>query len=179
MRYVAPVVLALTVAACGGTATHSASSASSVTASPGTAPPSSAQASCSGSAAVLTARMKAAGLPITGLIVYNATTDPNHLLGRQGEYTSKDAWVDRAAVAAGAGSPSSDPGGTEFGGGIEVFSTAADAQARLALLKALRPPFGDGYDYLAGSAILRLSNYLTPAQAAKFRAAFDTAECSS
>jgi hypothetical protein len=109
--------------------------------------------------------MKAAGLPITGVIVYSATTDPNHLLGRQGEYTSKDAWVDPAAVTAGAGSPSSNPGGIEFGGGIEVFSTVADAEARLA--------------YLAGLAILRLSNYLTPAQAAEFRAAFDRSACSS
>jgi len=122
--------------------------------------------------------MKAAGLPITGVIVYNATTDPNHLLGRQDEYTSKDAWVDPAAVAAGAGDPNSDPGGIEFGGGIEAFSTVADAQARLAYLKALRALVGDGYDYLVGSAILRLSNYLTPAPAGKFRAAFGIA-CSS
>lgn len=80
-----------------------------------------------------------------------------------------------AAVAAGAGSPSSDPGGTEFGGGIEVFATTADAQSRLAELKAFKPPFGDGYDYLAGTAILRLSNYLTPTQAAQFRSAFEAA----
>ena len=72
--------------------------------------------------------MKAAGLPIKGLIIYNATTDPNHLLGRQGGYTSKAAWVDPAAVAAGAGSPSGDPGGIEFGGGIEVFASVADAR---------------------------------------------------
>ena len=121
--------------------------------------------------------MKAAGLPIRDVIVYDATTDPNHLLGRQGGYTSKDAWVDPAAVAAGAGSPGSDPGGIEFGGGIEVFPSVAGAQARLAELKAFRPPFGDGYDYLAGPAILRLSNYITPAQAARSRAAFDTAAC--
>jgi len=119
--------------------------------------------------------MKAVGLPIRDLIVYNATTDPNHLLGRQNEYTSKDAWVDSAAVAAGAGNPSSDPGAIEFGGGIEVFPSVTDAQARLAYLKAFQPPIGDGYDYLAGPAILRLSNYLTPAQAAQARVAFDTA----
>jgi hypothetical protein len=178
MRYVTFIVLVLALAACRGTATHSASPASSATVSPSGAPSSSAQATCGDSAAVLTARMKAAGLPIRDLIVYNAATDPNHLLGRQGGYTSKVAWVDPAAVAAGAGSPSGDPGGTQFGGGIEVFPSAADAEARLAYLKAFRPPFGDGYDYRVGSAILRLSNYLTPAQAAKFRTVFDTA-CSS
>ena len=159
----AAAAIALVVAACGG---------SSPTASPaqhGTGTP------ATESAAVLTARMKAAGLPITDVIVYNATTDPNHLLGRQGGYTSKTAWVTPAAVAAGAGSPSSDPGGTEFGGGIEVFATTADAQSRLVELKAFKPPFGDGYDYLAGTAILRLSNYLTPTQAAQFRSAFEAA----
>ncbi len=127
------------------------------------------------SAAVLTQRMKAAGLPITGVTVYNATTDPNHLLGRQGGYASKVAWVVPAAVSAGAGSPSSDPGGIEFGGGIEVFAATADAQSRLDELKAFKPPLGDGYDYLAGGAVLRLSNYLTPDQAARFRSAFESA----
>jgi hypothetical protein len=131
--------------------------------------------SATASAAVLTARMKAVGLPITGVTVYNATTDPNHLLGRQGGYTSKVAWVVPAAVSAGAGSPSSDPGGTEFGGGIEVFAATADAQSRLDELKAFKPPLGDGYDYLAGGAVLRLSNYLTPDQAARFRSAFESA----
>jgi hypothetical protein len=121
--------------------------------------------------------MKAAGQPIRELIVYDATTDPNHLLGRQDEYTSKDAWVDPVAVGAGAGSPDGDPGDIEYGGGIEVFPSVADAQARLAYLKAFRPPIGDGYDYLAGPAILRLSNYLTPTQAAQFHAAFDAAAC--
>lgn len=184
MRYVALVVLMAALAGCASTATQRSSIvanrpslASSASASPSGAPPSSGQATCSGSAAVLTARMKAAGLPIKDLIVYNATTDPNHLLGRQNGYTSKDAWVDPATVAAGAGSPSNDPGGIEFGGGIEVFPSVAGAQARLTYLKALQPPIGDGYDYLAGPAILRLSTYLTPAQAAHFRVAFDTAAC--
>jgi hypothetical protein len=163
----AAAATALAVAACG-----SSSPTASPTASPaqhGTSTPATA------SAAALTARMKAAGLPITGVTVYNATTDPNHLLGRQGGYTSKDAWVVPAAVSAGAGSPSSDPGGIEFGGGIEVFATTADAQSRLEELKAFKAPFGDGYDYLAGTAILRLSNYLTPAQTARFRSAFEAA----
>jgi hypothetical protein len=184
-RYVAFLTLALALAGCANTATTHLSSiapnrpntASPASASPSIAPRSSAQATCSGSAAVLTARMEAAGLPIRELIVYDAATDPNHLLGRQDEYTSKDAWMDPAAVAAGAGNPSSDPGGTEFGGGIEAFPSVADAQARLAYLKAFQPPIGDGYDYLAGSAILRLSNYLTPAEAAQFHAAFDTDGC--
>jgi hypothetical protein len=127
-------------------------------------------------AAVLASRLKAASLPVTHLIVYTATTDPNHLLGRQGGCISKVAWQDRRAIAAGAGKPTaSDRGGTEFGGGIEVFPTVAAAAQRLAYLKSFQPPLGDGYDYQVGTAILRLSNYLTPAQAHVYRAAFATA----
>lgn len=69
---------ALAVAACGGSS-PTASPAQHGTSTPaqhGTGTP------ATESAAVLTARMKAAGLPITDVIVYNATTDPNHLLGR-------------------------------------------------------------------------------------------------
>jgi hypothetical protein len=127
------------------------------------------------SAAVLAGRLKAGGLPVRHLIVYTAVTDPNHLLGRQNGYTSKVAWQDPRAIKAGAGSPSSDPGGTEFGGGIEAFSTAAGAQARYQYLRGFKAPFGDGYDYLSGAAILRLSQYLTPAQARAYRAAFTAA----
>jgi hypothetical protein len=73
-------------------------------------------------AAVLASGLKAAGLPVTHLIVCTAATDPNHLLGGQGGYTSKVAWQDRRAIAAGAGKPTaSDRGGSEFGGGVEVF----------------------------------------------------------
>jgi hypothetical protein len=127
------------------------------------------------SAAVLAGRLRAAGVPVRHLIVYTPATDPNHLMGRQGGYTSKVAWQDPRAIKAGAGSPSSDPGGTEFGGGIEVFSTAAGAQARYQYLRGFQAPLGDGYDYLSGTAILRLSQYLTPAQARAYKAAFSAA----
>ena len=58
---------------------------------------------------------------------YTASTDTNHLLGRQGEYTSKVNW----------GANQDNP--------IEVFTNLADAQARQQCLSAFRPPFGDGY----------------------------------
>ena len=56
-----------------------------------------------------------------------------------------------------------------------MFSTAADAQARYQYLRGFKPPFGDGYDLLTGTAILRLSNYLTPAQARAYKTAFGAA----
>jgi hypothetical protein len=55
-----------------------------------------------------------------------------------------------------------------------VFPSLAGAQSRLTELKGFRAPIGDGYYYLAGPAVLRLSNYLTPAQA-RFRTAFEAA----
>jgi hypothetical protein len=46
--------------------------------------------------------------------VYNATIDPNHLLGRQGEYTSKINW-------------GQDRGNGDVFSSIEAFPDAADA----------------------------------------------------
>lgn len=123
-------------------------------------------------AAQITQRLKSAGLGVTGVIVYTAATDENHLLGRQGGYTSKTAWVDPAAKKA--GDTGGDPGGTEHGGGIEVFPTAAGAADRLNELKSFKPPLGDGYDYQTGTAVLRVSYYLTPAQEAAYKKSFDT-----
>jgi hypothetical protein len=171
-RITAALVLgaALVLAGCSSSSTTSQPSAG-ISAVVSTPP----AARHTASAAALAGDLKAAGLPVQQLIVYTATTDPNHLLGRQGGYTSKVAWVDPRAVKAGAGNPASDRGGIEFGGGIEVFPDAASARARYERLRGFQPPFGDGYDYLSGTAILRLSQYLTPAQAHAYRAAFTAA----
>jgi hypothetical protein len=56
-----------------------------------------------------------------------------------------------------------------------VFPTVAAAAQRLAYLKSFQPPLGDAYDYRVGTSVLRLSNYLTPAQAHAYQAAFTTA----
>jgi hypothetical protein len=83
---------------------------------------------------------------------YTAATDPNHLLGRQGGYTSKINWSK---------------------GSIEVFSTPAEAQKRKTYLLAFAgTPFGDGYDYLAGTYLLRIFNSQTPTQAHALEAKF-------
>lgn len=141
----------------------------------GTAPASQAAATHAQplSAAALAQSLSEHGQPVSGLIVYTTATDPNHLMGRQGGYTSKVAWTDTRAVKAGAGVPASadEKGGIQYGGGIEVFPTAAGAQARYQELKGFTAPFGDGYDYLAGTAVLRLSQYLTPAQARQYESA--------
>ena len=124
------------------------------------------------SAAVLAGRLRAAGLPVRHLIVYTPVTDPNHEMGRQGGYTSKVAWADPRAARQDAGDTRGSIG---LGGGIEAYPTAAGARARYQYLKGFGPPFGDGYDYLSGAAVLRLSQYLTPAQARVYLAAFTAA----
>ncbi len=167
IRIAAVVAVAgLALAGCGSaaaprTAASSASPASSTAAASGPA-----------TAAQIAHRLKADGMDVTQLIVYTPATDPNHLMGRQGGYTSKVSWVDPSAVASGAGNPRDDPGGIEYGGGIEVFPDHASAQARYDELKPLTAPFGDGYDYLHGNAVLRLSQYLVPSIAQEYAAKF-------
>jgi hypothetical protein len=165
------VISALAAAGCGSGSSSSGPSAPGVAPSAATA---SAQhvASRPASAAVLAARLEAASLPVRHLIVYTASTDPNHQMGRQGGYTSKVAWADPRAARQDAGD---DRGSVGLGGGIEVFPTAVEAKARYQYLRGFKPPFGDGYDYLLGAAILRLSQYLTPTQARAYEASFATA----
>ena len=169
------VALALAAAiVLAGCSSGSSQPSTAHSSAPSAAPSTSATVHHPASAAALAGQLKAAGLPVRHLIVYTPATDPNHLMGRQGGYTSKVAWVDPRTIKAGAGNPASDRGGTEFGGGIEVFPTAATARVRYEYLRGFQPPFGDGYDYLDGTAILRLSQYLTPAQAHAYRMAFAT-----
>src|SRR5262249_24741687 len=155
---------ALPAVACGSGGAHPGSSHAA-------ASPNPAASHHPASAAALAARLRAAGLPVRHLIVYTAASDPNHELGRQGGYTSKVAWADPRAAGQEAGDTRGVIG---LGGGIEAFPAAADARARHEYLRGFQPPFGDGYDYLSGTAILRLSQYLTPAQARAYWAAFST-----
>ena len=151
------------LAACGSSGTPQ-----SATAAPGST-------SASVSVALPVASPAASSSPICGpadlvaqrmgmkrITVYTAVTDPNHLLARQGEYTSKINW-------------GQDRGNGNVFSSIEVFPDAADAQLRYTYLRAFRPPIGDGYDYLYRAAILRLASVYTPAQASALKASFERA----
>ena len=105
------------------------------------------------SAEVIAARMGLDKAP--GYVAYTASTDPNHLLGRQNGYTSKINW---------------GPDGNT--GTIEVFPDQADAIARQDYIKGFTCPFGFGYLTMQGTADLRLGCDLTPAQAAPIEARF-------
>ncbi|WP_435841444.1 hypothetical protein [Streptomyces gardneri] len=98
--------------------------------------------------------------------VVTEDNDPNNLLGRPNQYTSKITFTDsriKAGDVTGA-----DPGRVELGGAIEVFTTAADAQARADYIQKVTKgmPMLVEYDYVSGPVLLRVSRYLTPTQVA-------------
>lgn len=119
-------------------------------------------------AASVDAHTIATRMHLTHIVVFNAANDPNHLLGRQGGYTSD--------VDAG---PTYTPSSTGSIG-IEVYPDSASATARYKYLKSFDGTmFADGYDYLAGTAILRLDAHYTPAQATAMYNEFSTAQGSA
>jgi hypothetical protein len=111
-------------------------------------------------------RLKAGGLPVGKYKIYSAASDPNHLLGRPGQYTSKVNFRDSRIKK-------SDALG-EFdmsaGGSVEVFKSESEAQRRFDYVKAVTQSssFLVEYDYLEAKVLLRLSNVLTPAQAKRY-----------
>jgi hypothetical protein len=145
----ASALVALT-AGCGSSAQAPGPGTSSTAASP------PATQAVSPSAEVIAQRMGLTTLP--GYVAYTASTDPNHLLGRQNGYTSKINW---------------GPDGNT--GTIEVFPDQADAIARQDYIKGFTCPVGFGYLIMQGTADLRLGCDLTPAQAAPLEARFRAA----
>lgn len=115
-------------------------------------------------AAAVVKRLKAAGLPIGTVVVYDATTDPNNLLGRPSQYTSKVAFQDTRLDP-----PTSETDrGVVNGGSVEVFEAVAPMQARATYLQAFAS-LAPEYDYTQGVVLLRLSHMLTPDQAKQYQ----------
>ena len=96
---------------------------------------------------------------------YTASTDPNNLLGRQDGYTSKVSWGGFALT----------DGDGQNGGSIEVFATPAEALARKTYVSSFGAMLSDGYDYVIGTALLRLEPEYLPAQARTLDAEFKKA----
>jgi hypothetical protein len=117
------------------------------------------------SAGSLVGLFQANGLPVGKFQVYNASTDPNKLLGRPGLYTSKANFVDTRIDQSGfAGEKTID---TEQGGSVEVFASEEDAKQRADYVRSITRGsalFAE-YSYLRDRVFLRLSKELTPKQA--------------
>ncbi|MHC3471143.1 hypothetical protein ACYF6T_20940 [Streptomyces sp. 7R007] len=106
---------------------------------------------------------------LTGTVT--AGSDPDHLLGRPDEYTSKvtfsDSFVPADEVTGAA------PGDVERGGAIEVFANASDAKARAAYVAGVtesQPALAE-YDYVHGTVLVRVSRLLPPDRAATYKTA--------
>ncbi len=72
---------------------------------------------------VVAQSLGASGLPIESMVIYTTDTDPNHLLGRPGQYTAKYSWHGVPAVAG------DNPEST-----IETFATPTSRRARAAYI---------------------------------------------
>ncbi|MEV4943082.1 hypothetical protein [Streptomyces zaomyceticus] len=95
---------------------------------------------------------------------------PRDRLRRPDQCTSKITFTDsrtKGGDVAGA-----ELGSVGLGGAIEVFTTAADAQARADYIQKVTKgiPMLIEYDYVSGTVLVRVSRYLTPAQAADYQA---------
>ena len=103
-----------------------------------------------------------------------AATDPNHLLGRPGQYTSKVTFTDTRIKASDV--TDSTKGSVDLGGAIEIFADPAGATARAKYIQAIAKsmPAVAEYDYVHGAVLVRVSHYLTPAQAATYKTTADS-----
>jgi hypothetical protein len=119
----------------------------------------------------LTAKVSTAGASV----VFTADNDPNHLLGRPNGYTSKASFTDSRIKASSI--KDSRSGSVDQGGSVEVYPDEAGAAARKKYIDdAMKatPMLGTEYSYVDGPVLLRLSQILTPAQAAQYQAALQS-----
>nr|BBH87841.1 hypothetical protein KTC_25920 [Thermosporothrix sp. COM3] len=159
------LLLCCLLAACGETSSPAQSSptAQPTTAAP-TPTPSPTPAKPKTADEILKA-LKAQGLKIGESFTYTEENDPNKLLGRPGQYTSKVNFKDTSLEAT---TNSGAEISIDEGGSIEVFENEQTAQKRFQYLQALSQSgsalFAE-YEYIHGSVILRVSKTFTPTQA--------------
>ena len=105
---------------------------------------------------------------ITGVTEATAANDTSGSWGQPGQYTSA-AWITDAAATV--------PENSVVGGAVvEVFANEADAQARSSMLQehfALGAAYKQEYEYLRGTALLRVTGKVGDQQAALYEQAFN------
>ncbi len=114
-------------------------------------------------------RLENEGLPIGGVETYNAENDPNELLGRPGQYTSKANFKDTRLES----EPFSEGFNIRNGGSVEVFETEEEAKRREEYLRTISEAtsmFAE-YSYRDDRVLLRLSRRLTPEKAEEYETA--------
>jgi hypothetical protein len=116
--------------------------------------------------------LKSSGMPIGKMEVYTESNDPNKLLGRPGQYTSKVNFVDKQATA-----PDGDTVDVSNGGSVEVFASESDAKNRYDYVSNIAKSssmFAE-YDFRDGNVVLRISHDLTPTQEKQYETALTKA----
>ena len=96
---------------------------------------------------------------VSGVLVQNAQTDPNHQIGRPGGYSG------RASFDLPGGDPGAAKGDTVRGGCLEVFPDAAGARRRAGYLEGLAstsPELAGQYVYAHGVYVLRVTHDVDP-----------------
>lgn len=105
---------------------------------------------------------------ITGVTEATAANDTSGSWGQPRQYISA-AWITDAAATV--------PENSVVGGAVvEVFANEADAQARLSMLQehfALGAAYKQEYEYLRGTALLRVTGKVGDQQAALYEQAFN------
>lgn len=118
-------------------------------------------------ASQITEYLKGKGLPITNEINYTEETDPNKLLGRPNQYTSKVNFADSRITE------QYDIENNPVGGSIEVFTNSSDAIKRKEYVESIAQSvsFAAQYIYQYDNVVLRLAHELTPTQAEEYNTA--------
>jgi hypothetical protein len=153
------LILSVCVLLAGVTACSSTSSASPAAKVSASAPAADATA--------IAAQVKAAIPTVTKVVTIDENNDPNHLLGRPAGYVSAAVLYDSGTTCTGIGS--------DCGATVEVWPTAEAAKARHDMLAAIMkasPILANEYDFLSGSALLRVDGHLKPSVAKAYQAAF-------
>jgi hypothetical protein len=162
------VVVLSAVTACGSGGAGTSSQAESTTGPTAAAPTRSASRQLTADEAFQALSGQVASAELSGVVTED--NDPNHLLGRPHQYTSKvtftDSRIDVDDVV------DAEAGSVGLGGAIEVFATAADSRARADYIQSVTKglPALAEYDFVSGTVLIRVSRYLTPTQAADYKA---------
>ncbi|MGW4897355.1 hypothetical protein ACWEQL_34630 [Kitasatospora sp. NPDC004240] len=128
-------------------------------------------------AAAVTKKLTAAGLPVKLTVVYDATSDPNGKLGKPRQYISKTAFDDTRVSGLDKATADATKGRRDslvYGGTVEVFATAEDAQGWAEYIDKSQQAMGTlmipDHILRKGPVVVRLSHLLTAEQARAYEA---------
>jgi hypothetical protein len=108
---------------------------------------------------------------MTTTVVYSASTDPDHLLGKAHGYLSRVAFSDSRVQSGDVAG--NKPDDVQRGGTVETFATPAQAHARAKDIEggSLGAMASGEYHYYVGGSLIRVSQILTPLQAQDYKSA--------